>query len=258
MSSGFEERKPKWTSQRCEGVAQIDVASIEEYEEMLAWIYAMRGSGYGFRYKDWGDYKSCSIAATPAFDDQVIGTGDGATAAFQLIKKYTKGLTYTRDIKKPVAGTVFAGIGGVESTTNFSVATTTGIITFDDHSYSISGASDQGGGTTRLITSIGHALAPGDSLYLSGFTGDWSGLNGGRYIATVASGTAVDISFDSSGYTAYSSNGGQLKTLPQIGETVTAGFEFDVPVRFDDDRMEAAFIDSEHFAFSLPLVEIKL
>jgi len=46
---------------------------------------------------------------------------------------------------------------------------------------------------------------------------------------------------------------------PSAGRTVTAGFEFDVPVRFDTDRIEAslASIDAGE-APSIPVVEIRV
>ena len=50
----------------------------------------------------------------------------------------------------------------------------------------------------------------------------------------------------------------RLTTAPRAGATVTAGFHFDVPVRFDTDRL---VIDLEAFAAgripSVPVVEIK-
>ena len=39
--------------------------------------------------------------------DEALGTGDGATTAFQLVKRYASGSqTWVRTITKPVAGTV--------------------------------------------------------------------------------------------------------------------------------------------------------
>lgn len=256
VNSGYEERLIKWTSQRCEGVVVMERASITEFEEMLDWIYAMQGAGYGFRYKDWGDYRSSRGDTAVAFDDQTIGTGDGSTAAFQLVKKYTKGLTYTRDIKKPVSGTVVAGIAG-QSSAQISTDTTTGVITFQNNTVSVVGATSLGGGVTRL--NLSGTVADGHSLYFTTFTGDWAGLNNKRFTLTYqGTGTLYTIEHDSSGYASYSSNGGSGKSLPQSGETVTAGFEFDVPVRFDTDRMDVAFIDYKAFSFQLPIVEIKL
>lgn len=61
---------------------------------------------------------------------QVIGTGDGTTTQFQIIKTYTSGsLSYTRKITKPVVGTVVPHWSS--GTFTFSVDYTTGIITFN-------------------------------------------------------------------------------------------------------------------------------
>lgn len=256
VNSGFEERLIKWTSQRCEGTVLIENGSVEEFEELLDWFYAMQGSGYGFRFKDFGDFKSCSISATPAFDDQTIGSGDGTTASFQLVKRYSKGFTYVRDIKKPVADTIKPGIGGVEATSNFSTNTTTGIVTFENITKTITNAVSSGSLTT--ITATNHTLLTGDTVHLSDFTGDWSALNNQRFVISAINTNTFTVAFNSSGFTAYSANGGTLKTLPQSGETVTAGFEFDVPVRFDTDRMDVAYIDYLSFSFQLPIVELKL
>ena len=62
---------------------------------------------YGFRWKDWSDYKSCLPSQALAATDQVLGVGDGSRTAFQLVKAYASGAqTYVRPIVKPVAGTV--------------------------------------------------------------------------------------------------------------------------------------------------------
>jgi len=52
-----------------------------------------------------------SVAAT----DQVIGTGDGATAIFQLVKTYGSAYEpYPRAIVKPIAGSVRVAVDGIE------------------------------------------------------------------------------------------------------------------------------------------------
>ena len=87
-----------------------------------------------FRWKDWLDYKSCAPLQTPAFDDQLIGTGDGSTTTFQLKKIYGSAFDpWTRNITKPVSGTLTSGIDGVEKTitTDWTVDLTTGIITYN-------------------------------------------------------------------------------------------------------------------------------
>lgn len=102
-----------------------------QLEEVREYFYAVAGRAYGFRYKDFSDWKSCALGDTPAYDDQTIGTGDGSTAAFQLKKTYTKGaLSQERLIQKPVAGTWLIGVAGALVTSGYTMATGTGIFTF--------------------------------------------------------------------------------------------------------------------------------
>jgi len=47
--------------------------------------------------------------------------------------------------------------------------------------------------------------------------------------------------------------------VPEAGAAVTAGFEFDVPVRFDTDRLEVSLAGFGHGAVpSIPVVEVRL
>ena len=47
--------------------------------------------------------------------------------------------------------------------------------------------------------------------------------------------------------------------IPADGTTVSAGFEFDVPVRFDSDKLEVSLHGFSHGAIpSIPIVEIRL
>ena len=149
---------------------------------MLAFFEARRGRLYGFRWKDWLDHKSSSPSAPPAPTDQLLGTGDGATTDFALVKVYAPGTNeFRRPITKPVAGTVRVAVDGVELTEgpDFTVDATTGVVS--------------------------------------------------------------------------------LSTPPPAGASITAGFEFDVPVRFDTDAIHvnvAAFEAGE--IPSIPIVEVRI
>lgn len=47
--------------------------------------------------------------------------------------------------------------------------------------------------------------------------------------------------------------------IPPAGQTVSAGFEFDVPVRFDTDRLEINLQGFQHGAIpNIPIVEVRL
>ena len=57
---------------------------------------------------------------------------DGSTTTYQLIKTYGSAYTpYSRDITKPVSGSVLIGVNGSEMASGWSVNLTTGVITFD-------------------------------------------------------------------------------------------------------------------------------
>ena len=145
----------------------------------MAFFEARNGRLHGFRFKDWADYKSCLPSQVLGPLDQVIGTGDGATTLFPLVKRYISGAqTWTRAITKPVAGTTRIALGGVEQAAGWTVDPTSGFVTFS---------------------------AP-----------------------------------------------------PDTGTPITAGFEFDVPVRFDTDVLDVT-LDLERLGSitSIPLVEIR-
>ena len=47
--------------------------------------------------------------------------------------------------------------------------------------------------------------------------------------------------------------------IPAAGAAITAGFEFDVPVRFDTDKLEINLQGFRHGAIpSIPIVEIRV
>ncbi|UFK26662.1 gene transfer agent-like protein [Roseobacter phage RDJL3] len=133
LRSGYEERNSVWADSRREYDAGLGVRDINDLHEVLEFFEARLGRLYGFRWKDWADYKSCAPNRQVSRDDQTIGTGDGTETQFQLIKAYTSGpTTYTRTIKKPVSGTVLVEVNGaLVSGANYSVNTETGVITFN-------------------------------------------------------------------------------------------------------------------------------
>jgi len=106
----------------------------EQAAEVIRFSIAREGGLHGFRFKDWSDYSTGTDGwDAAAFDDESIGTGDGSTTQFQLVKRYTNGgETKVRTLKKPVSGTVKSGVAGVEKTegVHFTVDHTTGTVTY--------------------------------------------------------------------------------------------------------------------------------
>lgn len=179
LASGDEERNASWANSRRRYDAAYGIRRADDLAAVVAFFEARNGRLYGFRWKDWGDYKSCLPSGTPSATDQAIGTGDGATASFQLVKAYTSGAqTWTRAITKPVTGTITVALNGNTQASGWSVDATTGLITF--------------------------------------------------------------------------------ATAPASGVIVSAGFEFDVPVRFDTDQLDVTHdIERLGSITSIPLIEVR-
>lgn len=131
LGSGFEERNAVWANSRRRFDAGYGVKSLDDLAAVIAFFEARLGRLYAFRFKDWSDWKSCAPSATPAPGDQPLGTGDGHAIQFQLAKTYTSGpASWTRGIKKPVAGSVRVAVAGAEQLSGVAIDTTTGLVTF--------------------------------------------------------------------------------------------------------------------------------
>jgi uncharacterized protein (TIGR02217 family) len=110
LASGDEERNASWAHSRRRFDVAYGIRRTDDLASVVAFFEARNGRLYGFRYKDWADYKSCAPSAAPAQSDQLIGTGDGMQTSFPLAKRYTSGgVDYVRAITKPVVGTVLVG-----------------------------------------------------------------------------------------------------------------------------------------------------
>lgn len=131
LANGFEERNTPWAHARRRYDAGLGLRSLDDIEELIAFFEARQGQIYGFRWKDWSDYKSARPTVDLDFRDQVIGLGDGVRTQFQLLKNYRSGETaYQRPIAKPVAGTVRLGLGQeeIKESIDFTLDTTSGLV----------------------------------------------------------------------------------------------------------------------------------
>lgn len=182
LANGYEERNTPWSHSRRRYDAGLGMRSLEDVETLIAFFEARRGRLFGFRWKDWADYKSAPASVEPDFEDQVIGTGDGETRVFPIVKTYRSGAqSYVRPIAKPVLGTISVGIQGDRQTEtiHYEVDTATGLVEF--------------------------------------------------------------------------------ASAPDLGVQVTAGFEFDVPVRFDTDTIQTSVASFRAGDVpSVPVLEVRV
>lgn len=119
---GFEQRNINWLKSRGRWDVSTGLKSQSDMDALQAFFRARFGKGYGFRFKDWADYTATA---------QTIGTGNGTLTAFQLAKLYVSGAyTYSREIKKPVNGTVKIYKNSILQASGFTIDYTTGIVTF--------------------------------------------------------------------------------------------------------------------------------
>ncbi|MEY8828066.1 TIGR02217 family protein [Sedimentitalea sp. XS_ASV28] len=133
LANGFEERNTPWAHSRRRYDAGLGMRSLDDVETLIAFFEARHGQMFGFRWKDWSDFKSGRASADTTFDDQVIATADGVQTAFQLTKTYRSGVfSYERPITKPVAGTVRIGIEQDEmrESVDYEIDLTSGIVRF--------------------------------------------------------------------------------------------------------------------------------
>jgi len=207
----------------------------QTYTALQGVYHRAHGRFAGFRARCEDEYSSNGALGAPTAFDQAMGL---VSAGVYGLRKYygldaaagASGYPY-RKIKKPVAGTVLVGIGATAiRSADWSVNTTSGQVTL---------AAD----LTRAVTSIsqaaqavldvgaGHPFVTGMSLQVSGVAG-MTQINSLRALVMGTGATTVTLAINSSAFSTYTS-GGVVHTRPQTGESVTAGFEFDFPVRFN-------------------------
>lgn len=132
LASGRSERNQRWANSLRRWDASSGVKRLQDLVELVDFFEMAAGRAHGFRLRDWSDWKSCAPNATPAATDQLLGIGNGVATQFQLVKLYGKPgfRTWSRNIHKPVAGTVKVAVNGVVQASGWSVNTVTGVVTF--------------------------------------------------------------------------------------------------------------------------------
>jgi uncharacterized protein (TIGR02217 family) len=139
-ASGREERNSRWAHSRRKYNVGSGVKTVTQLQDVIAFFEGRRGRLHSFRFKDYTDFKSCAANGVITRTDQVLGTGTGAQAAYQLVKHYgAPSRDYVRAITAPVAATVVVAVNGVAATA-FTLNAQTGVITFNAGSIPAVGA----------------------------------------------------------------------------------------------------------------------
>tara|TARA_R110002124_G_scaffold208798_3_gene375149 strand:+ start:1036 stop:1653 length:618 start_codon:yes stop_codon:yes gene_type:complete len=127
LGSGFERRSSPWAQGRRRYLIGANLRSLDDMAALTEFFEARRGRLYGFRFRDFADFKSCAPGAEVTATDQALGTGDGIATVFSLGKAYGD---QVRPITRPVAGSVRVAVAGVElDGAAFTVEATSGRVT---------------------------------------------------------------------------------------------------------------------------------
>lgn len=211
--------------------------NISMWSNLVNMYHRAHGKYAGFRAKCLDEYTSNVNGTTSptAFDQPLIV---GEDLQLRLRKYYgtdkTAGATGHpyRFIHKPVGGTVRVAIQTTEiRSQDWSVNTATGVVTFAaNKSITITGI-------TRAVNAVistanTNGLVVGQSVHISEVAG-MTQINGLRALITaVTTNVSITVAINSTNFSNYYS-GGTANTNPQTGETMSSGFEFDFPVRFN-------------------------
>lgn len=241
----------------CVGECAHAVRTQTQLDALLQFFRAVHGRGIPFRFKDWSDYR---LLAT----DSLLLPVDGAPNQFQLGKSYymAAGIEEQRVLQKIVAGTFALSDGGSPvppgaGAGQYAVDVTTGIITIGvSQTRTINTHTVGAAHQVVLASALSPNVVAGDFVSLSGVTGSAAAtLNGERFEVTVQAGATLTLDVDTTGLTAA---GGTLSLFRQ-GATLQASCEFDVPVRFDTDRMTNSVIAyGLHSWNQIPIMEVRV
>ncbi len=273
VRSGVESRNGNWSIARHRYEIGMAARIQSEFMAIKTAYMLCFGRLYGFRWKDWGDYQATvaegrlqGLLAGPAVGAQGFGYG---LPVYQLYKIYMlASLATYRRILKPVAGTVVVRRNGSPVTVgvaagNIAISTTTGQITFvADQTRGISAHTTAASHVFTLASAFSPNLAIGGRIYVTGVTGTAADiLNGKSHAITNVAGAVITTSTNTNGLTA---SGGTASYFPQPTDSLSASFEFDVPVRFDTDEFNGVIMDRNGAAGeliielpSITLVELK-
>ena len=91
-ASGYERRNSLWSDARLRFDVGPGIRSEAELGTLITFFRARRGAARGFRLRDPSDFSSNGMMGSPTAADQLLGTGDGTSSAFPLVKHYGRAM----------------------------------------------------------------------------------------------------------------------------------------------------------------------
>lgn len=247
INSGFEQRNVNWLIARAVYDVAHGIKNQAQLDTLIAFFRTAQGRANGFRFKDWTDYR-VSIA------NGILGAGVGAgLPTYQLTKKYTTGaVSELRAIKKPIAGALIYRNAVLQGSATVDI--TTGIVTIPATvTRNITAITKANPG---VVTSNAHGFTNGQIVYIAGV----NGMTQVNSLAFTVGGVTTDtftLGVNTTAYGTYTS-GGTASLYSQPVDVLTWAGEFDVPCRFDTDRMQLSVDFYNLYTWGqIPIVEIR-
>lgn len=248
--SGNEQRQTRYEYPRHEYSINMENVPAPEIAEIMNIWHVVSGDYAGFLFLDPLDHTSgntetnfSATEVTPT--DQEIASASGDITEYPLYKFYEKGSRRKRRrIKYPKVDTMRVAVNGVE-TTRWE---------WDNNTFKLRFTSILSAGTVATATKVGNALtttgtspffnmAVGDTFYISGFTDELTDTASGMPLRIVTRPTGASITVEAFDGADWGDWGGTDEAdvevtlnpaYPSTGDSITAGYWFYVPVRFDE------------------------
>jgi uncharacterized protein (TIGR02217 family) len=130
---GYERRQRVWSRPLSTySTVPLGDQAQADIEDVLYFWHAMGGMSTAFRFKDWIDYQSCRLDATPTPLDMPIEPSGDSPASYRLLKEYTVGsITQLREIQRPIGSTIMIAnqAGVTQDPSTWTIDESTGLLT---------------------------------------------------------------------------------------------------------------------------------
>lgn len=253
VQSGEETRKSRWA--RSLGQWELGNRGVleSEYQDLLDFFMAMRGKLYGFRIRDWTDFRDNGRGRLGP-----TGLASPAIDAYQMFKSRvvpTTGASYQQPITRPVGrsfasdpdlgNTIKLFVNGIEQIQDqespytpgtWRVDDTTGIATYTPFQWGFLALTMGAPGQVQVQTTAANTLQVGDWVRVSGLPAPADGFNGVWVVLTI---DGPDLFTVASPYNVGDFSGAGANRIIQLGLPLDAPLtwtgEYDKPARFDID-----------------------